>query len=87
MEILHSDICPRNIQVTAAMRAKLCDLGAARFQDTKLSAGLLSPEYTATERFDASTLPKSKETDMCSLGVTLCELFTAVTLDRRKRIN
>ncbi|XP_062507041.1 probable serine/threonine-protein kinase DDB_G0281745 [Corticium candelabrum] len=87
MVILHGDICPRNILVTATMRAKLGDLGAARFQDAKLSAGLLSPEYTATERFDAPALPKSKETDMYSLGVTLCELFTAVTPDRRKRMD
>ena len=87
MEILHGDICPRNILVTATMRAKLGDLGAARFQDASLSAGLLSPEYTAKERFDAPALPKSKETDMYSTGVTLCELFTAVTPDRRKRMD
>ncbi|XP_062500375.1 probable serine/threonine-protein kinase DDB_G0281745 [Corticium candelabrum] len=87
MEILHGDICPRNILVTAMMRAKLGDLGAARFQDASLSAGLLSPEYTAPERFDAPALPKSKETDMYSMAVTLCELFTAVTPDRRKRMD
>ncbi|XP_062507311.1 probable serine/threonine-protein kinase DDB_G0281745 [Corticium candelabrum] len=87
MEILHGDICPRNILVTATMRAKLGDLGAARFQDASLSAGLLSPEYTAPERFDAPALPKSKETDMYSMAVTLCELFTAVTPDRRKRMD
>ena len=87
MEILHGDICPKNILVTAAMRAKLGDLGTARFQDSSLSAGLLSPEYTAKERFDAPALPKSKETDMYSLGVTLCELFTAVTPDHRKRMD
>ncbi|XP_062506307.1 ankyrin repeat and KH domain-containing protein 1-like [Corticium candelabrum] len=87
MEILHGNICPRNILVTATMRAKLGDLGAARFQDASLSAGLLSLEYTAKERLDAPTLPKRKETDMYSLGVTLCELFTAVTPDRRKRMD
>ena len=87
MEILHGNICPRNILVTATMRAKLGDLGAARFQDASLSAGLLSLEYTAKERLDAPALPKRKETDMYSLGVTLCELFTAVTPDRRKRMD
>ena len=87
MEILHGDICPRNILVTATMRAKLGDLGAARFQGASLSAGLVSPEYTATERFDVPAQPKSKKCDMYSMGVTLCELFTAVTPDRRKRMD
>ena len=67
------------------MRAKLGDLGAARFQDASLSVGLLSPEYTPPERFDAPALPKSKQTDMYSMGVTICELFTAIPPDRQKR--
>ena len=57
-EILHGDICPRNILVTATMRAKLGDLGAARFQDASLSVGLLSPQYTPPERFEVPTSPK-----------------------------
>ena len=69
------------------MRAKLGDLGASRFQDASLSAGLLSPEYTPPERFDVPTSPKSNKTDMYSAGVTICELFTAVVPDRRRRID
>ena len=69
------------------MTAKLGDLGAAHFQDASLSAGLLNPEYTATERFVAPALPRSKKTDMYSMGVTLCQLFTAVTPDRQKRMD
>ncbi|XP_062499267.1 probable serine/threonine-protein kinase DDB_G0281745 [Corticium candelabrum] len=84
-EILHGDICPRNILVTATMRAKLGDLGAARFQDASLSVGLLSPQYTPPERFDVPTLPKSTKTDMYSIGATICELFTAIPPDRQKR--
>ncbi|XP_062505268.1 probable serine/threonine-protein kinase DDB_G0281745 isoform X2 [Corticium candelabrum] len=84
-EILHGDICPRNILVTATMRAKLGDLGAARFQDASLSVGLLSPQYTPPERFDVPTSAKSTKTDMYSIGVTICELFTAVPPDRQKR--
>ncbi|XP_062523494.1 uncharacterized protein LOC134198174 isoform X3 [Corticium candelabrum] len=86
-EILHGDICPRNILLTATMRAKLGDLGAARFEDASLSVGLLSPQYTPPERFDFPTLPKSSKTDVYSMGVTLCELFTAVPPDRQKRID
>ena len=85
MEILHGDICPRNILVTATMRAKLGDLGAARFQDASLSVGLLSPQYTPPERFDVPTSPKCSKTDVYSMGVTICELFTAVPPDRQKR--
>ena len=86
-EILHGDICPRNILVTATMRAKLGDLGAARFEDISLSVGVLSPQYTPPERFDAPTLRKSKKTDMYSFGVTMCELFTAILPDREQRMD
>ena len=85
MEILHGDLCPRNILVTAMMRAKLGDLGGARFQDASLSVGLLSPQYTAPERFESQ--PKSKKTDMYSIGVTICELFTADPPDRQQRMD
>ena len=61
------------------MKAKLGDLGAARFSDASLSAGLLSPDYTAPERTDGRATQKNKETDVYSMGVTVCELFTAVT--------
>ena len=67
------------------MRAKLGDLGAARFQDASLSVGLLSPQYTPPERFDVPTSPKCNKTDVYSMGVTICELFTAVPPDRHKR--
>ena len=69
------------------MRAKLGDLGAARFQDASLSVGLLSPQYTPPERFDVPTSPKSYKTDVYSMGVTMCELFTAVPPDREQRMD
>ena len=71
--------------ITATMRAKLGDLGAARFQDASLSVGLLSPQYTPPERFEVPTSPKSYKTDLYSMEVTKCELFTAVPPDRQKR--
>lgn len=60
------------------MRAKLGDLGAARFRDASLSVGLVSPEYMAPERMDVRAAPKSRETDVYSMGVSLCEMFTFV---------
>ena len=69
------------------MRAKLGDLGAARFQDASLSVGLLSPQYTPPERFDVPTSPKSYKTDVYSMGVTIYELFIAVPPDREQRMD
>ena len=59
------------------MRAKLGDLGGARFYDASLSVGMLSPHYTAPERFDGRAVHKNDKTDVYSTGVTICELFTA----------
>ena len=83
--VLHGDIRPTNILVTAVMRAKLGDLGAARFSDASLSVGLLSPEYMASERLEGRAAQKSKETDIYSMGVTICELFTATAPLRTER--
>ena len=69
------------------MRAKLGDLGAARFQDASLPVSLLSPQYTPPERFDVPTAPKSYKTDVYSMGVTICELFTAVPPDHEERMD
>lgn len=83
--VLHGDIRPTNILVTAVMKAKLGDLGAARCSDASLSVGLVSPEYAAPERMDGRAPDKSKATDMYSMGVTICELFTGATPSRAKR--
>ena len=67
------------------MNAKLGDLGAARFSDASLSVGLVSPNYTAVERIDGRSGQKSKETDVYSMGVSICELFTCLTPNRARR--
>ena len=69
------------------MRAKLGDLGSARFSDASLTVGLVSPEYTATERMDGQSAQKSNETDVYSMGVTMCELFTGVPPHRDDRLD
>lgn len=74
--ILHGDIRPTNVLVTSVMQAKIGDLGAARFNNASLSVGPMSPEYVAPERLADRTLPNSSESDIYSMGMTLCELFT-----------
>lgn len=58
------------------MEAKLGDFGAARLRDAGLSVGPMSPPYTAPERLEIGSPRKSKETDMYSTGVSICQLFT-----------
>ena len=38
---------------------------------------MLSPHYTAPERFDGRAVHKNDKTNVYSTGVTICELFTA----------
>ena len=85
--VYHGDIRPTNILVTTTMKAKLGDLGAARFSDASLTVGKVSPGYTAPERMDGRSSTKSKETDVYSMGVSVCELFTEVFPDRLDRPN
>ena len=67
------------------MRAKLGDLGAARFTDGSLSTGPMSPLYVAPERLGNSSFPNSKEADIYSMGVSLAELFTGDQMNREDR--
>ncbi|XP_062510989.1 uncharacterized protein LOC134186915 isoform X2 [Corticium candelabrum] len=85
--ILHGDLRPTNILIAINMTAKLGDLGAARLEDAQLSVGLMSPQHTAPERMreDGSTAHKTTMTDIYSMGVTLCELFTGVSANREYR--
>ena len=86
LHILHGDIRSTNVVVTPLMEAKLCDLGAARFAEaSSLSAGPLSPEYLAPERFDLSQ-HNTKMSDVYSLGVTFVELMTGEQPAAKKRM-
>ncbi|XP_065831479.1 serine/threonine-protein kinase TNNI3K-like isoform X2 [Oscarella lobularis] len=76
--ILHGDVRPTNVVVTALMEAKLCDLGAARFAEAfATSVGPMSPDYVAPERISHNSETRnSEQADMYSLGVSFIELMT-----------
>ncbi|XP_065844959.1 serine/threonine-protein kinase TNNI3K-like isoform X2 [Oscarella lobularis] len=87
LDILHGDIRSTNVVVTALMEAKICDLGAARFANfSSLSAGPMSPEYLAPERF-GSNHHNTKMADIYSLGVTFIELMTGMQPASTKRMS
>lgn len=67
------------------MKAKLGDLGSARFKDASLSVGLVSPQYIASERLDGRSTCKTDKSDVYSMGVSLCELFTGDPASRDLR--
>ena len=75
LDILHGDIRSTNVVLTSLMEAKICDLGAARFALSSLSAGPMSPDYVAPERLEGGQ-HNTKMADVYSLGVTLIELMT-----------
>ena len=67
------------------MRAKLCDFGVVRLYDSSTGSVLPNHEYVATERLDGRLLPTSRDADVYSMGVSMCELFTGVPPNRLKR--
>ena len=78
--ILHGNIRPTNVLVTSVMHAKLGDLGTARFTNASLSVGSARVGYVAPERLTDRSLPNSLESDIYSMGMTLCKLFAGELL-------
>lgn len=80
LRLLHRDIKPNNIQLTAAGEVKLLDFGIARAEfeaREALSRGqpFGTPGYIAPERFEGRDGP---EADIYALGVVLYESLTAM---------
>jgi serine/threonine protein kinase len=75
--VVHCDLKPSNILVTAAGQAKLLDFGIARLLSPDAEAGTaqhLTPQYASPEQL--RNLPLSTSSDIYSLGVVLYKILT-----------
>lgn len=80
--IIHRDVKPSNVLVTADQTAKLTDFGVARFTGLRSSLTLPgsvvgSPAYMAPETFSGAE--PDRVSDVFSLGVLSYELLTGVS--------
>jgi predicted Ser/Thr protein kinase len=80
--VVHRDLKPGNVLVTAAENVKLVDFGIAKLLQTsqglaspvKTIAGLMTPDYASPEQIRGGAT--STLTDVYSLGILLYELLT-----------
>lgn len=86
--VVHGDLRPANILVTAMMVAKISDIGTWRVLGSSLPPGPLTFSYLAPERqpSQSSVVPRTTlEADRYGLGVTLLEIFSGQPASRRER--
>ena len=77
-KVLHRDIKPENIVLDARGDARIMDFGIAKMSSAETqhtSATMLSPAYTAPERFDIKNVI-DHHSDIYSLGLVFYEIFT-----------
>jgi len=79
-QVLHRDIKPENITLTIDGEVKIMDFGIAKLSSSEsqeTSLLMISPAYTAPERFDAKKIDTvDHRSDIYSLGLAFYELFT-----------
>jgi serine/threonine protein kinase len=68
--LLHRDVTPSNVFLTASGTAKLIDFGAARSERSSNVTSLYTPDFAAPEQL-ASGLPIGPYTDVFGLGATI----------------
>ncbi|MBL7179586.1 MAG: protein kinase [Desulfobacterales bacterium] len=78
--VLHRDIKPENITLDTEGTVKVMDFGIAKLSSSEsqqTSLFMISPAYTAPERFDAEkTEMVDHRSDIYSLGLVFYEIFT-----------
>jgi serine/threonine protein kinase len=79
--VVHRDLKPGNILVTAGAQVKLLDFGIAKLlrqeqtgETTRSMMLLMTPEYASPEQVNGDSI--TTQTDVYSLGVVLYELLT-----------
>ncbi|MBI2923346.1 MAG: protein kinase [Planctomycetes bacterium] len=72
--VLHRDVRPANIKLTADGQAKLCDLGLTRRPEHPQDGALGTPPWVAPETRTAMRLDTRSE--VCALGLTLFSMLT-----------
>lgn len=76
--IIHGDVKPGNILVTAENKVKLGDFGIARFASQISGSGLLmgTPAYLAPEQIQGE--PPDPRSDQFALGIVLYQMLTGL---------